>query len=396
MQRANCRSFWVYVNIDIDKLPSAPGRPSIDYDTCMTAALRARATKALLIHEAWRRLDHTPRIVHTILIPSRHHIRRLVPVPWSRFVLLLVAKDIVVQDWLSGQMSRVPLPAYPDVVLHSVQVFWVESIASNVLVAYLTLTGVLQKLLFFAMDIRSGLASFLVDMIAPDGLVRVDLRGNNLAILCVVGLLVRICTFEISFLPVVSVFPRTVLQVVTQRTPSQSLFLILDWNRFLVASTVGVSVFEIPAEALEHTVHRTWMASPLWEFVYRVYDTDTRPPRLGPLIKGENGTMLLSLPRAGHLRVLTIPFKSSKFRMSERLLGSRLPDIATGVQIGVYRHLSVPYFVTFAHCEGSVGHPLCYDVDDRECSTLRMGSIAYKAAEGYRSLEIDKGQAVWN
>ncbi|KAJ7683345.1 hypothetical protein B0H17DRAFT_1181655 [Mycena rosella] len=405
MQRANCRTFWHCVNIDIDQLPSAPGRPRIDYSTCTIDSLRARAIKALLVHEAWRRLEHAPRIAHTIPSPPGFYIRRLVPVPWSRFVVLLATKDILIQDWRSGHVNRVPLPGCPVLALYSVRVFWVESIASNVLVAHLNDTGT-QKLSFFKLDIQSGLAVLLIDVAAPDGLVHLDLQGTDLAVLCAVGPLVHICTFEMVLVPEVVVSPRTVLQIVTQvflllviasrvsdltqKTPQQSVFLILSWDRFLVASSVGISIFEIPAEALEHTLHRNWLTPPLWQYKYN-HDNGSRPPRLPPLIEDGNGKMFLSIPSGGHFRVLTIPFKSSGFQISERLLGSRLPNSALGVRIGVYRHPAVSRFVTFPHGADSKDHPFSCEADDKERLTLRVGSVIHVALEACQSLEIDEG-----
>ncbi|KAJ7683369.1 hypothetical protein B0H17DRAFT_1205227 [Mycena rosella] len=358
MQRANCRSFWVYVNIDIDKLPSAPGRPSIDYSTCTTAALRARATKALLIHEAWRRLGHAPRIVHTILISSRYHIRRLVPVPWSRFILLLAIKDILVQDWLSGNTSRVPLPNYPGIILRSVRVVWIESIASNVLIAHLMATGSPQKLIFFSLDLDSGLASHLIDVDAPDGLVHLELQGSHLAALChAAGPVVRIYNFEINFAPEVSVFPGLVLRISTQVCAepipvfvsepgymnqdrvARSSFLILNSHRFLIAGRTGISIFEIPVDA--HVL--TEEVPPIWSYTYTERDT-LASPQLGPILDDGNGKILLSIPSGNYLRFITIPPSSKEYQLTERLLIHQIPafvDIAAGFRVGRGGHAPI-------------------------------------------------------
>ncbi|KAJ7683377.1 hypothetical protein B0H17DRAFT_1227875 [Mycena rosella] len=402
LRASECRSFWVHVNIDMDELPCVPGRPSIDYSTWTTDALRARAIRSLRIHGAWRALDHTPRVTHTIQVSMEYNVARIIRVPWSRLIILFGHSDILLKDWSSGDASKLPLPYCPDVVLISGRNYWVESLNSNVLLLHLLTRreeGPQREIHLFKIDISSRSSSYLGDVIVLDGVIHIDLRGNHLALMSDTGpRIVHIHSFEIRFSPSFSVTLQPTLRVFTMDPVAQSSFLVLSRSRFLVAGRSGISVFEIPEEAYTRAQGLTWWVLPLWDTIFWERDA-LASPQLGPLLDGGDGTISLSVPGRSYIRFLSIPPHTNNFRITERLLVDLVPPclgMASGFRVGVYRRpYSMPSFTTFFLGENPQQlHPFSC----AEGSARMTGSIQYRhrppESVEPQSLQMDEGQGL--
>ncbi|KAJ6544753.1 hypothetical protein DFH09DRAFT_1088313 [Mycena vulgaris] len=262
-----CRPFWVYININVDKLPCSPGRPRINYSTWETADLRAQAMRAWRVHEAWRTLDHRPVAIHTLRVPLEYNAPRIIPIPWSRLVVRVGTTGILLQDWRSKETSEVAVPSEClGLVVCSASIFWVESIESNVLIPHMLMrrAGPTNSELLYKIDIEAGSVSYLVHLNAPGGLVQLDLHGNYLAAICHSrGQIITLHSFELKFSPDVAVLPKLVIRLNPRDPVSHSLFTILSLGRFLIAGHTGISIYEIPEEAFTQPNGRTW-----WRLLY--------------------------------------------------------------------------------------------------------------------------------
>jgi hypothetical protein len=134
LSRAACRSFWIYLNIDIDSLPCVAGRPRADYTTWTTEELRLRVVKAWSIHKAWRTSGAVPKRVHTCAL--RLETWRITVVPWTQIVVALGDTFVLLQDWSSGASSLLPLEL-SDMPLFDIRLFWCHAIDAHIIVLHL-------------------------------------------------------------------------------------------------------------------------------------------------------------------------------------------------------------------------------------------------------------------
>ncbi|KAJ7683375.1 hypothetical protein B0H17DRAFT_1074330, partial [Mycena rosella] len=235
-------------------------------------------------------------------------------------MILLGSQEVLVQNWLSGDVNKVPLPEYPGTLLCSARVFWVQPLDSNVLVVNLATSRDREHshLYFFAIDVDRTSASYLTTVAVPAGLIHLDMRGDNLALVCCVSLRIsRIFTFQMQFEPEVSLLPKPTIRVQTLDPIGYSSFAVLDSTRFLIAGPSGISLYRVPDEAFAPTVNRTWWVLPLQTHQYNARDAISSPP-LGPVLDGGNGDILVSVTSGHYLRSLSV--HRDRFHLTERRL----------------------------------------------------------------------------
>ncbi|KAJ7490401.1 hypothetical protein B0H11DRAFT_1912368 [Mycena galericulata] len=374
------REFWVYVNIDMRKLPCPPGRPSIDHSTYSTQDLRARAIKSWRTQIAWRLSDFRPRRVHSISV--NYDVFQLVTVPWSRLVVVVSRVKIQLQDWSSGRVNDIVLPLNPTLVVFSAKLVWVESIGRNALIVHLTKRRDLgqHELHFFAIDVPNQATSHLATILVPSALTHVDFRGKHLALICkCVGSASQILSFEMQFGSAVSCVAQPRIRIQTLDPIRHVSFTIVNPTRFLVAGPAGLSLFEIPAEAFTYPEDRTLQSEAL------------ASPPIGHLLRVGGGVPLISVASGNYLRCLKL--NPEGLQVTQRRLVDRVPvylGITCGFRIGVYRRpYSIPSFTTFPLADAAEDlHPFLHHAD---YSVRHNGSIHY-SYDMLESLEVDSLQ----
>ncbi|KAJ6507215.1 hypothetical protein C8R47DRAFT_1209148 [Mycena vitilis] len=360
---AECRAFWLYANIDMDLLPCALGRPSIDYRTLSTPLLRSRVMKAWSIHAAWRENLLEPKRVR--FIPVEHEIRRFVCIPWTRAVVLLVDNNLFLEDWSSAVRVPVPLSQGATLSTVSMRVFWTDPENGWVLVVHCLGTiefgEATTHLQLFAVDPVLISVSFLTSVVIPHSVSGIDLRGDHLA---VVGHTAHLRS-------------SAVIRIKAPTTFGETSFAIVDVKRFVLVGPRGLAIYRLSAAALHSPgVCIPWLR-PVWTHFYSEPDILSHPP-LGPILIRTGGATSFSISGGAYLRcVLKTPGKADDYAVLQKRLAEKVPlyfGFSTGSSIGVYRRpLSAPSFTTFSRKESM--HPFFYEGDHRASA---KGSVIFQ------------------
>ncbi|KAJ6507213.1 hypothetical protein C8R47DRAFT_1209146 [Mycena vitilis] len=400
---AECRAFWLYANIDMDLLPCALGRPSIDYRTLPTPLLRSRVMKAWSIHAAWRENLLEPRRVR--VIPAEWETSHFVRIPWTRAIVVLVDHDLFLSDWSSG--ARVPVPLSQDRTLLtlSMQVFWTDSENGWVLVVHsLGLAKLWAHLQLFAVDPVHMSVSFLTSVVIPHSVAGIDLRGDHLAVM---GHTIQpqsclIRSFRLMFSPKCYVRVRAVIRMKTPLIYGETSFAIVDDRRFLLVDPAGLAIYRLSTAALQSPGACIPCLRSVWTHEYSDPDV-LSSPSLGPILTRSDGALSVSICSGVYLRcVLMTPGRPHLYTVTKKRLVSQVPaqfDVSTGFRIGVYRrpYTSAETFSIFNTSsvvseKGSL-HPFFYEHDNPPNAKGRVvfsprGNDTLK----YLTLQVDEEQ----
>ncbi|KAJ6464318.1 hypothetical protein DFH09DRAFT_1113079 [Mycena vulgaris] len=400
---SDCRSFWVYANIDLDTIPCAPGRKRIDYSQWTTPALRARVIKAWRVYKAWMASDHQPKRIH--VLPLAYDMSRILHVPWSHLVVVIGHRQIFLHDWTTGAATEVCLPDGRETV-YLPRLFWAEAIQQNILFVHSVSRHthnqpVRSRLHLFSINIEDRSTSYLVAMDVPFSVCNLDFRGSRLAF-CSSSMLRTntVQIYDVRFGSEVSLHQGPTFRAVTRDSGRNSTFALMDANRFLFAGPGGVSIFELPAEALASTVSstRSWPATSIWS--PKMPREALSCPPLGP-VTYSGGIASISVASGNFLQCVKFnPTDPTRNSVTRRPIVDKLPvylGITAGFRVGAYRRpYALPSFTTFSIAPDKEElHPLLYATD---YSIKSRGSVVYRYSildslePG--SLQIDEGQGL--
>ncbi|KAJ7197887.1 hypothetical protein C8J57DRAFT_1417655 [Mycena rebaudengoi] len=181
---SDCRPFWVYVNMDIDRIQRRPGRKRRDYTLMSTPSLRSHALAARDIYQAWGTKDLVPKQIYTIPL---HDASQIIAVPWTRVLLYLGNNDIWVQDWGSGVSNKLSIQRADGVSIISMHLFWVGRMGCNVLVVRLAdrhaiHTSSYSELQLFSIREEAVSGSHLSTVVLPYAVSSLTMVEDHLAV----------------------------------------------------------------------------------------------------------------------------------------------------------------------------------------------------------------------
>ncbi|KAJ7730782.1 hypothetical protein B0H16DRAFT_1733633 [Mycena metata] len=386
LREADCRPYWVYANIDIDALPGSAGRPRLDYSTFDTSQLRARALRSVAVYRSWRLSSVKPYKIRTI--DTDYRIRRVLPVPWSNLLVILMDDSVYLRDLDTGHDTAITLQSYENTLLLTVKLFWVDSIHANVLVVHLAgraNIGLRSQLQLFMLDIvvASGSATHLASVSVPYNVSGIDLRGDRLAVYSRYSLSPRTSTihaFDVAFGSSVTVQDAGVVHFKT--LVGAASFAILNSRNFIVTGPRGIIVHSLDGAS---STSSGPLARPIWCYMFRHADTLNHPP-LGPISSDSRGFVSISISSGEYLRSFTMTQRSPNkrsFAVSEQRLVDKLPvylGIAVGHSVGVYRRpYTMPLFVTYSLGDHGLNtHPFDYGSSIGETPTVLTGSVDFR------------------
>ncbi|KAJ6507212.1 hypothetical protein C8R47DRAFT_1209145 [Mycena vitilis] len=351
-----CRAFWMCANLDLDLLPCALGRPSIDYRTLSTPLLRSRVVKAWSILTAWRKKMLEPR--HVRVIPVEWGIECFVCIPWTRVMVVLVDNELFLQNWSSGVRS--PVPLLQDKRVLSMKVFRRDSEPKCILVVHsVGLPELGDYLQLFSVDPGRMSVSFLTSVIIPHSVSGTDLRGDHLAVLGYTAAprssVIR--SFRLVFVPNCSVYLRAVLQFKAPVNYGETSFAIVDDDQLLLVSPRRIEVHTL-STAASFQSHGGCTVGLCCTFSHDYSNPDilSRPP-LGPILTRTDGAISFSTSSGAHMRSFFMtpvktPGRPDSYTVIEKRVSDEVPvhfGVSTGFRIAVFRlpYSTSPAFTTF-------------------------------------------------
>ncbi|KAJ6510105.1 hypothetical protein C8R47DRAFT_1065317 [Mycena vitilis] len=389
------RPFWVYANIDVDFLQRRPGRGRIDYSRTTIPDLRARVMNARRIFNGWRSRYTSTRVVCTV--PLGEGVRRMVPIPWTKILILEDKNTVRLYEWASSASYTIPLNLCADGFVTTLKVFWVDSVGRHVLVVAsssgLSWPTICCELHLFAVDPDAVSASYMTTVRHPHLISDFTLSEDHLA---VIGRTAPrsyfIASLAVSYTGgsggVTHVQPtrfhaiRSCFLGAPRGSLASSSFAILDPRHYLVANASGIAVYRLPERTPVSLAARGIKAR--WIHRYETCDVIPRPP-LGPVtLDSASGELSISFCTGNFIRRFSMtPGLCTRFRISERPILSHPGqlDVTSDLHIGIFRRVySLTGFETFPLCRAEDDlHPLA--CGSRSSRSNRYGLVFYRLAQ---------------
>ncbi|KAJ7730540.1 hypothetical protein B0H16DRAFT_1469513 [Mycena metata] len=373
--------------------------------------LQRRALRSWRIFNIWN--SESPEPLHQHTISLGEGVRQFLPIPWTRLLVVVAQTNIHLRDWGTHASSVVVVLQAKELAFVIVRHYWVESIERDVLIVALTtkLNGGIEsttKLQFFAIDPDKLSTTHLKTITMLYSTTHLALMSSHLALVGHTASGVNyIHSFEVSYLPTLSVIARATLHIASQQSLSTSSFTILDDRHFLLASQITLAIYKLSRRAVSPggSPGPPKPRNPSWMRYYNHYEF-LSPPAISPVsISSVTSCRRISVCCGSSLRSVSMSSDTRpRVQLSRWPLIDPIPVslvVSTGVRAGVYCRpqsaqlfCSSHTFTTFRMDNFTDQHPFATGPWPETRDSKLRGSFMYESESPsqLKSLHMDEGE----